>query len=167
MDRLWHVPVVEDNVVWRLREQTERNQADPATPSAGVRLLKHMRTHTDAKTHFGRKYRYGSSTKIASSTSAEHTSDAICVRPPTSPLILDLRYTHQLMYTIAGRVRPNRVIEPYAGSVPGMKEPTRFATPSATSSRFGLIVCWKRAPFCFAATIESRKPMIATRLHPC
>jgi hypothetical protein len=58
------------------------------------------------------------------------------------------------------------VMEPKAGKVPGTNEPTRLAAPRATSSLFGLIECENRAPFCFAATMESRKPMMAIRLHP-
>jgi hypothetical protein len=46
-----------------------------------------------------------------------------------------------------------------------MNEPTRFAAPRATSSRFGLIECENFAPFCLAATMESKKPMIATNLY--
>jgi hypothetical protein len=56
------------------------------------------------------------------------------------------------------------VIEPYAGSVPGMNDPARLAAPSATSSRLGLIECPNRAPFCLAATILSRKPTTEIRL---
>lgn len=51
------------------------------------------------------------------------------------------------------------VMEPYAGRVPGTKEPTRFAAPKATSSRLGLIEYPKRAELCFAATILSRNPI--------
>ena len=50
------------------------------------------------------------------------------------------------------------VIEPYAGSVPGTNAPMMLPAPSATSSRFGLMLCPKRAAFCFAATMLSRKP---------
>jgi len=44
--------------------------------------------------------------------------DAICERPPTSPLILE------------------RVIEPYAGRVPGTKEAMIFDVPVKDSVKF-------------------------------
>ena len=77
---------------------------------------------------------------------AAQTSEAICVRAPASPLMRE------------------RVIEPYAGSVPGTKAPVRFAAPRATSSRFGLMEYEYRAAFCFAATMLSRNPTIEINL---
>ena len=78
---------------------------------------------------------------------AAQTSEAICVRAPASPLMRE------------------RVIEPYAGSVPGTNAPARFAAPRATSSRFGLIEYEYRAAFCFAATMLSRNPTIEINLN--
>lgn len=102
----------------------------------------------------------------------EQTSDAICVRPPTSPLMRDLCRPRQLPDSMPTRKRESgagsgtyRVIEPYAGSVPGMNEPTRLPAPSATSSRFGLMECPKRAPFCLADTMLSRNPMMEITLQ--
>ena len=46
-----------------------------------------------------------------------------------------------------------------------MKEPARLAAPSATSSRLGLMEYPKRAAFCFAATMLSRKPTTAINLY--
>ena len=51
------------------------------------------------------------------------------------------------------------VIDPKAGRVPGMNDPTKFAAPRATSSRLGLIEYPYLAPLCLAATILSRNPM--------
>lgn len=55
-------------------------------------------------------------------------------------------------------------MEPKAGKVPGMTEPAKLAAPSATNSRLGLIEYPKRAPFCFAATMLSKKPTTDIRL---
>lgn len=46
-----------------------------------------------ARTHLGRKYNQGRRKNVARRMKAEQTIDAICVRPPTSPLILDLNPT--------------------------------------------------------------------------
>jgi len=73
-----------------------------------------------ARTHLGKSRMYGRNTKVASNTTPEHTKDAIWVRPPTSPFMRE------------------RVIEPNAGSVPGMNDPATLAAPRATSSRLGL-----------------------------
>jgi hypothetical protein len=51
------------------------------------------------------------------------------------------------------------VMDPAAGKVPGTNDPARFATPKATNSLFGLMVCWYFAAFCFADTILSKNPM--------
>jgi hypothetical protein len=56
------------------------------------------------------------------------------------------------------------VIEPKAGRVPGIKEPTKLPTPSATSSRLGLIEYPNRAPLYFAATMLSKKPTTDIKL---
>ena len=56
------------------------------------------------------------------------------------------------------------MIEPKAGKVPGIKEPAKLPTPSATNSRLGLIEYPNRAPFCFAAAILSKKPTTDIRL---
>ena len=50
------------------------------------------------------------------------------------------------------------MIEPKAGKVPGIKEPAKLPTPSATSSRLGLIEYPNRAALYFAATMLSKKP---------
>ena len=55
-------------------------------------------------------------------------------------------------------------MDPNAGRVPGIKDAARFAAPRATSSRLGLIEYPKRAAFCFAATMLSKKPTTAIRL---
>lgn len=102
--------------------------------------------YTADNTHLGRKYSAGSKKNVASRTSAEHISDAICERPPTSALIRD------------------RVIEPYAGRQPGTKDAMIFPAPKATSSRLGLIAYPKRSAFCFAATTLSRYPTTAMSL---
>jgi hypothetical protein len=60
--------------------------------------------------------------------------------------------------------KPYLVIEPKAGKVPGIKEPAKLPTPSATSSRLGLIEYPNRAPFCFAETMLSKKPTTDIRL---
>ena len=57
------------------------------------------------------------------------------------------------------------VIEPNAGSVPGINDATRLPAPSATSSRFGEMEYPKRDAFCLAETIESRKPMTEIKLN--
>ena len=44
----------------------------------------------EANTAFGKKYNHGSKKKVARRTMPEQTKLAICVLPPTSPLILDL-----------------------------------------------------------------------------
>jgi len=77
--------------------------------------------YIEAKTHLGKKYRYGRRKNVANNVILAVTIEANCVRAPISPLIFDL------------------MIDPNAGSVPGTKDPTRLAAPSATSSRFGLI----------------------------
>lgn len=59
------------------------------------------------------------------------------------------------------KLESHLVIEPKAGNVPGTKELARLAAPRATSSRLGLIEWPKRAAFCFAATMLSRKPTTA------
>ena len=56
------------------------------------------------------------------------------------------------------------MIEPKAGKVPGTREPVKLATPSATSSRLGLIEYPNRAAFCFAATMLSKKPTTDIKL---
>jgi hypothetical protein len=56
------------------------------------------------------------------------------------------------------------VIEPKAGKVPGIKEPAKLPTPSATSSRLGLIEYPNRAALYFAATILSKKPTTDIKL---
>ena len=58
-----------------------------------------------------------------------------------------------------------RVIDPNAGKHPGMNDAAKFAAPSATSSRFGLIMYPNRDAFCLAETMESRKPTTETRLY--
>jgi len=78
-------------------------------------------TYMAARTHLGKSRMYGRSTKVASNTTPEHTKDAICVRPPTSPFMRE------------------RVIEPNAGRVPGMNDPATLDAPRATSSRLGLM----------------------------
>ena len=50
------------------------------------------------------------------------------------------------------------MIEPKAGRVPGIKEPAKLPTPSATNSRLGLIEYPYRAALYFAATMLSKKP---------
>lgn len=65
----------------------------------------------------------------------------------------------------SGGISTDLVIEPYAGRVPWMKDPAMLLAPNATSSRFGLMEYPNRAPFCFAATILSRKPIMAMRLE--
>jgi len=57
------------------------------------------------------------------------------------------------------------MIDPKAGIVPGTKDPIRLAAPSATSSRFGLMVQPKRSAFCFAATVLSKNPMMVIKLN--
>lgn len=56
------------------------------------------------------------------------------------------------------------VMEPAAGKVPGTNDPAKFATPNATNSLFGLMVCWNLAAFCFADTILSKNPMTDANL---
>lgn len=95
----------------------------------------------------------------------EQIREAIWVRAPTSPLIRDLapkRHVNQIDLQLLQR--PYLVMEPKAGKVPGMKELAKLPAPSATSSRLGLIECRKRAPFCFAATMLSKKPTTDIRL---
>ncbi len=48
------------------------------------------------------------------------------------------------------------VIEPYAGSVPGINELAMLLAPSATNSRLGLMLYPNLAPFCFAETMLSQ-----------
>jgi len=68
-------------------------------------------THIALKTHFGRNTSAGSRKKVASNIIAEQITLAIWDVPPRSAFSLE------------------RVIDPYAGSVPGMKEPAMFAAP--------------------------------------
>ena len=56
------------------------------------------------------------------------------------------------------------MIEPKAGKVPGIKEPAKLATPSATSSRLGLIEYRYRAALYLAATMLSKKPTTDIKL---
>ena len=58
------------------------------------------------------------------------------------------------------------VIDPAAGRVPGTNDPARFATPKATNSLFGLIVCENLAAFCFADTMLSKNPITDANLVP-
>ena len=75
---------------------------------------------------------------VTSSTIEEQTSEAICVRPPTSALMRDLGQKFDA-FPIGECDISYLVMDPYAGSVPGRKDPTMFPAPKATSSRFGLI----------------------------
>jgi len=56
------------------------------------------------------------------------------------------------------------VMDPAAGRVPGTNDPARFATPKATSSLFGLMVCENFAAFCFADTMLSKNPITDANL---
>ena len=55
-------------------------------------------------------------------------------------------------------------MEPYAGKVPGINEPTILLAPRATNSLFGLMLYPNRPAFCFAATMLSRNPAIEIKL---
>ena len=55
-------------------------------------------------------------------------------------------------------------MDPAAGKVPGTNDAARFATPKATNSLFGLIVCENLAAFCFADTMLSKNPITDANL---
>ena len=109
---------------------------------------------------------------MARSTKPEQTKLAICVLAPTSPLILDLHHKSlQRPRADPGGKKGGRgftylVMDPAAGKVPGTNDPARFATPKATSSLFGLIVCENLAAFCFADTMLSKNPITDANLVP-
>ena len=111
---------------------------------------------------------------MARSTKPEQIKLAICVLAPASPLILDLHQKPvQRPSTSSGEEKKkgggftHLVMDPAAGKVPGTNDPAKFASPKATSSLFGLIVCWNLAAFCFADTILSKNPITAASLVIC
>jgi len=120
LQRQFVIPPVVHYVVGDFAEQCYHKETDAKYKSVS-QTLEIKGTYIDAKTHLGKKYRYGRRKKVASNVILAVTIEANCVRAPTSPLIFDL------------------TIDPKAGSVPGTKDPNKFAAPSATSSRFGLM----------------------------
>ena len=123
-------------------------------------------TNIDPKTHFGREYSHGRRKNVDKRTIPEQIREAIWVRPPTSPLTRDLsqKQRHLKSNQFTRELRPYLVIEPKAGKVPGIKEPAKLPTPSATSSRLGLIEYPNRAALYFAATMLSKKPTTDIKL---